>query len=325
MGLVMMDTAQPSFDLYPPLPPTRHGMLKLDALHSMYWEESGNPGGVPVVFLHGGPGAGAMPAHRRFFDPGHYRIILFDQRGAGRSRPVAEVRDNTTQHLVADMETLRRHLGIERWLLFGGSWGALLALAYGIEHAGRCLGFVLRGVFLGRAREIDWFLDGMGTVCPEAWRAFAGHVAKCERDDLLDAYHRCLTDPDPEVHMPAARAWSRYETACSRLLPDTGNGSGMTAAMALALARIEAHYMKHAMFLPEGHLLAGIDALGAIPVVIVQGRYDMVCPIVSADALAAVWPEAEFVIVPDAGHSVMEPGIRSALVAATERFKTLSP
>jgi proline iminopeptidase len=320
-----MDAQTSRLDLYPDLPPFASGMLPLDGGHVMYWEQCGNPQGLPVVFLHGGPGAGAAPAHRRFFDPNHYRVVLFDQRGAGRSRPHAEIRENTTAHLVADIETLRRHLGIERWLVFGGSWGSTLALAYGIEHAERCLGFILRGIFLGRRRELDWFLNGMGTVFPEAGRAFGDFLPEDERGDLLASYHRRLTDPDPAVHMPAAWAWSRYENACSKLLPRVAETTRDTPGgerAALSLARIEAHYMKHALFLPEGHILENVERLGDVPAVLVHGRYDMVCPIVTADALARAWPQARYVIVPDAGHSVMEPGIRSALMGATEAFKT---
>jgi proline iminopeptidase len=206
-------------ELFPRIEPDVTGLLELDDLHVMYWEVSGNAGGVPVVFLHGGPGAGATADHRRFFDPAHYRIIVFDQRGAGRSRPLGEIEDNTTAHLIADMERLRAHLGVERWLVFGGSWGSTLALAYGEAHPERCLGLILRGIFLCRRSEIDWFLNGMGEIYPEAWRRFAEFLPAAERGDLLSAYHRRLTDPDPKVHMPAARAWSTYEGACSTLLP----------------------------------------------------------------------------------------------------------
>ncbi|HYM03004.1 MAG TPA: prolyl aminopeptidase [Stellaceae bacterium] len=308
-------------DLFPPIEPYATGMLKLDALHTMYWEQSGNPNGIPVAFLHGGPGAGATPTHRRFFDPQHYRIIVFDQRGAGRSTPLGAVMDNTTAHLVADMETLRRHLDVERWVVFGGSWGSTLALAYAEAHAARCLGLVLRGIFLCRPAEVEWFLYGMRAVFPEAWRAFAGFVPKGERGDLLRAYHRRLTDLDPTVHMPAARAWSTYEGACSTLLPspDTVAAFGEDR-MALGLARIEAHYFLNNTIAPENDLVAHVDRLRRLPAIIVQGRYDMVCPMVSADELARAWPEAEYSVVPDAGHSAMEPGIRARLVAATEKL-----
>ncbi|MGF1641246.1 MAG: prolyl aminopeptidase [Rhodospirillales bacterium] len=311
-------------ELFPEIESYEQGMLAVDRRHTLYWEQSGNPEGAPVVFLHGGPGAGAAAAHRRFFDPRHYRIIIFDQRGCGRSRPQADIVDNTTDHLLADMERLRCRLGVERWMLFGGSWGSTLALAYATRHPERCTGLILRGVFLGSRREVDWFLYGMGTFFPEAWRVFSEFLPKGERGDLLAGYRRRLEDPDPAVHQPAAAAWSRYETVCSNLIPrrDTAepsfNGAGVSA---LALARIEAHYFAHDVFLGDAPLLARVDRLAGLPGVIVQGRYDMVCPIVSADALARGWPYARLVIVPDAGHSAMEPGIRAALVAATEDMK----
>lgn len=314
-----MDANKEFRDFFPRIEPFASGTLALDGRHRMYWEQSGNPDGVPVVFLHGGPGAGASSAHRRFFDPGFWRIVIFDQRGAGRSVPYAEIADNTTQHLIDDIERLRRHLGIERWLAFGGSWGSLLALAYGIAHPERCLGFVLRGIFLGRDSELTWFLYGMRAVFPEAWRAFAGFVPEAERGDLLAAYHRRLIDPDPAVHMPAGQAWSRYESACSHLLPGAEDGIGGQGS--LALARLEAHYFKHRMFLPENHVLGRVRALEALPCAIVQGRYDLVCPAVTADELAQRWPEADYAVVPDAGHSAMEPGIRSGLIRACEAMK----
>ena len=321
-----MDAHTERRDLFPEITPFEHGEIVLDGPHKMYWEQSGNPEGAPVLFLHGGPGAGATPAHRCFFDPAHYRIIIFDQRGAGRSKPLAEITDNTTDHLLADIETLRTRLGIERWLIFGGSWGATLALAYGIRHPERCIGFVLRGVFLGRASEIDWFMDGMRTVYPEAWRTFAEFLPEAERGDLLGSYYTRLTDPDPTVHGPAAAAWSRYESACSKLVPGfdapANYGAGSAPGPALGLARLEAHYIKNRIFLPENHLLENISRLHPLPAIVVQGRYDMVCPMVTADELCRAWPKTELVVVQNAGHSAMEPGIRSALVAATETFKT---
>ena len=309
-------------ELYPEIEPYHSDVLRLDAVHEMYFEECGNPRGKPVVFLHGGPGAGSAPAHRRFFDPGHYRIVVYDQRGAGRSRPLGELADNTTPHLVEDLERLRRHLGIERWLVFGGSWGSTLALAYAIEHPGRCTGLVLRGIFLCRRSEIEWFLYGLRNLFPEAWRAFAGAIPAEERADLLNAYYRRLTHPDPAVHMPAARAWSVYEGSCSTLLASPETVAYFASdVVALGLARIEAHYFKHDIFLPENALLQGVSRLREIPAVIVQGRYDAVCPIVTADDLHLAWPEAQYVVVPDAGHSAWEPGICAELVRATERFK----
>jgi proline iminopeptidase len=311
-------------DLYPPIEPHAAGMLRLDGLHQMYWEESGSPRGVPVLFLHGGPGAGATPAHRRFFDPTFYRILILDQRGAGRSLPHGEIVDNTTPLLVEDIEALRKHRGIDQWHVFGGSWGSTLALAYAEAHPSHVRALILRGIFLCRKSEIDWFLYGIRNVYPEAWRAFSGFLPKAERTDLLESYYRRLTDPDPSVHMPAARAWSIYEGACSTLLPspETVTAFGEDR-MALGLARIEAHYFRHDIFLPENSLLENVGKIRRIPATIVQGRYDMVCPAVTADDLTRAWPEADYVIVPDAGHSAMEPGIRSALVTAMEKLKRL--
>jgi proline iminopeptidase len=308
-------------ELYPPIEPNRHGWLNVGGSHRLYWEESGNPRGVPAVFLHGGPGAGCAPVHRRFFDPEHYRIVLFDQRGAGRSVPHAEVSDNTTPLLVADLEALRRHLGIDRWVVFGGSWGSTLALAYGQSHPERCLGFILRGVFLFRRTEVDWFLHQMGRIFPEAGRLFREFLPHKERGDLLASYHRRLTNPDPVVHLPAAQIWCSYEEACSRLLVEPGDPR--IAGAALAMARIEAHYMVNQGFLEEGQLLRDIGRLHGLPATIVQGRYDIVCPIASADELARAWPGAAYQVVADAGHSAMEPGIRAALVAATNRCRAL--
>lgn len=297
-------------------------MLRVDSRHQIYWEESGNPRGVPVLFLHGGPGAGATPAHRRFFDPGFYRIVIIDQRGAGRSLPHGEIVDNTTPLLVEDIEAVRKHRGIDQWHVFGGSWGSTLALAYAEAYPVYVRALILRGIFLCRKSEIDWFLYGIRNVFPEAWRAFSGFLPAAERGDLLEFYYRRLTDPDPVVHMPAARAWSVYEGACSTLLPspETITAFGEDR-MALGLARIEAHYFRHGIFLPENSLLENVDRVRRIPATIVQGRYDMVCPAVTADDLTRAWPEADYVIVPDAGHSAMEPGIRAALVAAMEKLK----
>ena len=308
-------------ELYPPIEPNRHGWLAVDATHRLYWEESGNARGVPVVFLHGGPGAGCAPVHRRFFDPSHYRIILFDQRGAGRSVPNAETLDNTTQALVADLESLRQHLNIDRWLVFGGSWGSTLALAYGQAHPARCLGFVLRGIFLFTLAEVDWFMHYMGRIFPEAARMFRDFIPPIERSDLLTAYYRRLIDPDPTIHLPAAQCWCTYEESCSRLLVEPGDPRLSSAV--LAMARIEAHYMVNRGFIEEGQLLRDIHRLHGIPATIVQGRYDIVCPITAADQLARSWPGAGYHVVPDAGHSAMEPGIRAALVGAANRYRAL--
>jgi len=312
----------PDSPLFPPAEPFASGMLDLDSPHRMYYEQSGNPKGVAVVFLHGGPGAGASPVHRQFFDPAFYRIVVYDQRGAGRSTPLGCLENNTTPDLIADLERLRAHLGIEKWLLFGGSWGSTLALAYAEHHPGRCLGLVLRGIFLCRQSEIDWFLYGLRAIFPEAWRTFSGFVPEGERGDLLTAYHKRLVDPDPAIHMPAARSWSIYEGSCSTLLPNPALVADFaTDRVALGLARIEAHYFRHDIFLPPDFLLENAGRLAPIPGVIVQGRYDIVCPVVSADDLHQAWPQAEYHVVADAGHSAFEPGIRSRLVAATEEFK----
>jgi proline iminopeptidase len=312
-------------ELFPEIAPHAMGMLALDSRHTMYWEQSGNRHGLPVVFLHGGPGAGSTPAQRRFFDPQHYRIVNYDQRGAGRSTPLGELRDNTTPRLIGDLERLREHLGIDRWLVFGGSWGSTLALAYGEAHPQRCLGFVLRGIFLCRPSEIDWFLYGVKNLFPEAWQRFADHLPEDERSDLLANYHRRLTDPDPAVHMPAARSWSTYEGSCSTLRPSPATVDYFAGdVVALGLARIEAHYFVNDIFLPPNALLDNVQRLRSIPAVIVQGRYDAVCPIITADELHRAWPEAEYVVVPDAGHSAWEPGICAELVRATDKFKRLA-
>ena len=308
--------------LFPEIDPYASGRLGVSARHTLYWETCGNPDGVPVVFLHGGPGSGCLPHHRRYFDPRFWRSVLFDQRGAGRSAPIGELVDNTTWHIVSDLERLRAHLGIERWLVFGGSWGSTLALAYAEAHPQRCLGLVLRGVFLGREPEFDWFMHGMKTIFPEAARAFEEHLPEAERGDLLGNYYRRLTDPDPAVHLPAARAWDRYEGSCVTLLPAADpmpkfdHDSG-----ALALARIEAHYFVNRCFLADDELLQNLHRIRGLPCTIVQGRYDVVCPPVTAEALARAWPEAEYVVVPDAGPSIREPGITRELVAAVERMR----
>jgi proline iminopeptidase len=312
----------PRGDLFPEIGPFETGYLPLSGGHVMYWEQIGNPRGQPVLFLHGGPGAGAGSVHRRFFDPGFWRTVIFDQRGAGRSRPLGGLDANTTAHLVDDIEMLRWHLGIERWLLFGGSWGSTLALAYAQAHPDRVTGCVLRGVFLGRRAEVDWFLYGMAAIFPDAYATFTGHLEPAERGDVLGAYLRRLTHPDPEVHMAAARAWSVYEGSCSTLLPSPETVANFAQdRTALGLARIEAHYFAHDLFLPPDGLLGHMDRIAQVPAEIVQGRYDMIWPARTAFELAAAWPSARLTVVPDAGHSALEPGVRRALVAAVERFR----
>jgi proline iminopeptidase len=314
----------PRGDLYPDITPFSTGYLPLGGGQLMYWEQVGNPSGKPVLFLHGGPGAGAGAVHRRFFDPHHWRVIIFDQRGSGRSTPMGSIEDNTTPHLVSDIEQLRAHLGIASWLLFGGSWGSTLALAYAQSHPECVVGAILRGIFLGRPTEVEWFLHGIKRVFPEAHAAFAGFLPEHERADLLNNYFKRLASPDPSVHLPAARAWSVYEGSCSTLLPSFEAVSAFAQdRSALGLARIEAHYFRHDLFLPEGGLLGHMHKLRHIPGEIIQGRYDMICPPQSAFDLAKSWPGARLTIIPDAGHSALEPGIRLALIAALERAKAL--
>jgi len=261
--------------LFPAIEPYQTGMLPVDPLHTLHWEQCGNPNGVPVLFLHGGPGGGVTPTHRRFFDPAYYRIVLFDQRGAGKSTPLGEYRHNTTQLLVEDIEVLRRTLGIEQWLVFGGSWGSTLALAYGEAHPERCTGFVLRGIFLCTAAEIDWFIDGMKLFYPEVHAEFAAAIPPEERGDLLHAYEKRLFSADPVVYLPAARAWARYEGSCLYLLPHPEELAEFTAdAAALGLSRLEAHYMLNRGFFADDQLIRDIDRIRHLPAVIVQGRYD---------------------------------------------------
>ncbi len=307
-------------DLYAPIEPYDSGMLALDEVHTMYWETSGNPNGVPVVFLHGGPGGGCAPEHRRFFDPEYFRIVLFDQRGAGASTPFADTTNNTTAHLVADLERLREYLEIPQWLLFGGSWGSTLALAYGQAHPQCCLGFVLRGIFLGRRGEVEWFFNGARHIHPEAARRFIEMLPEAERGDVLRGYLRRLFDPDPQVHMPFARAWSAYEGTCSTLIPNPELVREFSDD-ALALARLEAHFFAHNCFLAPNQLLANLYRIRHLPAAIVHSRYDVVCPIVSADELARAWPGARYTVVPDAGHSVWEPSVRTIVVREVELFK----
>ncbi len=312
----------PRGDLFPEIGPFETGYLPLTDGHVMYWEQVGNPRGAPALFLHGGPGAGAGAVHRRFFDPGFWRVAIFDQRGAGRSRPLGSLAHNTTADLVEDIERLRRHLAIGRWLLFGGSWGSTLALAYAQAYPQHVIGLVLRGVFLGRKHEVDWFLHGLAAVFPDAHAVFVGFLPEAERRDVLGGYLRRLTHPDPAVHMPAARAWSVYEGSCSTLLPSPDTVASFAQdRTALGLARIEAHYFANRLFLPPGGLLAGMARIARMPGEIVQGRYDMICPARTAFELTAAWPSARLTLVPDAGHSALEPGIRRALVAAVERFR----
>ena len=305
--------------LFPPVEPYASGVLEVGDGHKVHFEEVGRPDGIPVVFLHGGPGSGSSAEHRRFFDPARFRAVLFDQRGCGRSTPTASILANTTADLIADIERLRAELGIERWIVFGGSWGSTLALAYAGRHPERCASLVLRGIWLCRPADMDWWLYGIRTVFPEHWARFAEFIPASERGDLLGAYRRLLEDPDPAVNMPAAVVWKTYETRCATLLPRDEPEKPATPRT-LAMARIECHYMANACFLEPGALLAAVPRLRAVPGFIVHGRYDMICPVEGALALAQAWPEARVAIVPDAGHAATEPGTARALVAAMRDF-----
>jgi proline iminopeptidase len=310
--------------VYPPIEPYRTGRLRVSDVHELHFEESGNPQGKPVVFLHGGPGFGTEPGHRRFFDPQAYRIVLFDQRGCGKSTPHASLIDNTTWHLVSDMEMLRVHLGIQRWQVFGGSWGSTLALAYAETHPDRVTELVLRGIFLVRATEIDWFYQqGASALYPDAWEKYVEPIPEGERGDLLHAFYRRLTSDDDETRACAAKAWSTWEGSTSCLWPNRALIDKTAGTeVALALARIECHYFVHAAWIDaERDLLRNVGRVRHIPAVIVQGRYDVVCPMETAWALHRAWPEAELRVVQDAGHAASEPGTTHELVQATDRFR----
>ena len=311
-------------ELYPEIETYDTGSLAVDARHTLYFEQCGNPQGAPVVMLHGGPGAGCSAKMRRFHDPAHYRIILFDQRGSGRSTPHADLVDNTTWDLVADIERLREHLGIERWQVFGGSWGSTLALAYAQAHPGRVSQMVLRGIFLLRRWELEWFYqEGTSRLFPDAWENYLEAIPEVERGDLISAYNRRLTSEDEATRLSAARAWSVWEASTSLLHPDEAFIDGhRDAHFALSFARIESHYFVHGGFFDaEGQLLRDAHRLHGIPGVIVQGRYDVVCPLVNAWELHKAWPESRLVISPAAGHSAFEPENAAALVEATDSFR----
>ncbi len=310
--------------LYPEIEPFDSGFLKVSEIHTIYYERCGNPDGVPVVFLHGGPGGGLIPMYRQFFDPEYYQVILFDQRGAGRSTPHAELRENTTWDLVADIETLREKFEIEKWFVFGGSWGSTLSLAYGETHPDRCFGLILRGIFLTRRKELEWFYQhGASEIFPDFWERYRDAIPEAERGDFMTAYYKRLTSTDEKVQIAAARAWSVWEGSTSKLYPskdlmDHWEGEHE----ALSLARIECHYfMNNSFFTTENYLIENVDKIRHIPTVIVQGRYDVVCPATSAWELHRAFPEADLQIIADAGHSISEPGITSALVDATDNFR----
>jgi proline iminopeptidase len=312
--------------LYPAIEPYNSGTLKVSDIHTISYEESGNLQGKPVVFLHGGPGGGSLPMYRQFFDPQQWRIVIFDQRGCGKSTPHAELTENTTWDLVEDIEKLREHLKIARWVVFGGSWGSTLALAYSQTHPQSCLGLILRGIFMLRRQEIQWFYqEGASNIYPDAWEAYLQPIPVSERHDLLSAYYRRLTSLDREIRLEAARAWSIWEGSTSKLIPSaTTKESFGRDEFAEAFARIECHYfVNKGFFESEDRLLANVDRIRHLPAVIVQGRYDVVCPMITAWELHRAWKEAEFILVPDAGHSVSEPGILHALIEASDRFAGL--
>lgn len=309
--------------LYPEIEPYQSGMLQVSDLHSIYYEQSGNPDGKPVVFLHGGPGGGTIPTYRQYFDPQKWRIVLFDQRGAGKSTPHAELRENTTWDLVSDIEKLRSHLQIDRWVVFGGSWGSTLSLAYSQTHPDRCLGLILRGIFLLRRKEILWFYqEGANWIFPDAWEKYLEPIPPEERGDMIAAYYQRLTSEDLHIRQEAAKAWSVWEGSTSRLIVDPELQSKFSQdEFAEAFARIECHYfINRGFFEHDDQLLRNCDRIRHIPTVIVQGRYDVVCPMTSAWELHKALPDAEFIVVPDAGHSMMEAGIMRALIEATDRF-----
>jgi len=309
--------------LYPEITPYHTDKIKVSAIHTLYFEECGNPNGRTVIFLHGGPGGGIQPSYRQYFNPEKWRIILLDQRGCGQSTPFAELRENTTWDLVADIETLRQHLKIEKWAVFGGSWGATLALTYGITHPESCTAFFLRGIFLLRKKEIDWFYqEGCSKIYPDAWEEYLKPIPPSERGNLVQAYHQRLTSPDAQVRRSAAKAWAIWEGSTSKLIPDDkmiehyGEDN-----FAEAFARIECHYFTNKGFFPEDNfLLNNVHKIRHIPAVIVQGRYDVVCPAENAWDLHRAWPEAELKIIPNAGHSLSEIGTMDALIEATDRF-----
>ncbi len=314
--------------LYPEIEPFDSGRLKVSPIHELYYEQCGNPNGKPVVFLHGGPGGGVSPDYRRYFDPEIYRVVLFDQRGSGKSTPHASLEENTTWHLVADIERLREHLSIRHWQVFGGSWGSTLALAYAETHPDCVRELVLRGIFLCRPKEIKWFYqEGASEIFPDVWEEYLKVIPENERADMVSAYHRRLTSPDENVRLEAARAWSIWEGSTSKLFFDPASIEKFAdPEFALAFARIECHYfMNNSFFTSDNYLIENVGSIRAIPGVIVQGRYDVVCPIRSAWDLHRAWPEADLQIVPDAGHSISEHGIIDALVGATDRFGRARP
>ncbi|MDC0253623.1 prolyl aminopeptidase [Bacteriovoracales bacterium] len=312
--------------LFPEIEPFNHGYLQVSDIHNVYYEEVGNPEGLPIVFIHGGPGGGVTPEYRRFFNPEKWRVILFDQRGCGKSTPFAELKENTTWDLVEDIEKIKNHLDIKSWSVFGGSWGSTLALAYGQTYPKSCDSFLLRGIFLLREKELRWFYqEGASFIFPDEWEKYKNVIPTQERNDFISAYYKRLTGPDKNERMKAAKAWSQWEGSTSKLTqdPNTINSYGEDQ-FAEAFARIECHYFYNkGFFKDENQILNNIQLIKDIPAVIVQGRYDVVCPVETAWELHKKWPEADFHIISDAGHSAQEPGITSKLIEYTEKFAAL--
>lgn len=306
--------------LYPPIEPYQNGWLKVSDLHTLYYEQVGNPHGIPVIFLHGGPGVGAQTIYRRFFDPQKFRVIIFSQRGAGKSTPSGELRDNTTWNLVEDIEKIRKFLDIERWFVFGGSWGSTLALTYAIHHPDQVRGLVLRGIFLGNQREYNWlYVDGASQIYPELWEKYIQFIPEDERNDIVSAYYRRLTSTDETVAFEAANHWYDWEENIIRLIPRQVRR--MEDRELLAFARIECHYMVNHLFFPyDGYLLKELKRIPQIPCWIAQGRYDVICPVISALELSRVMPNSKLNIVPDAGHSISEPGLVDCLIRGIEEL-----
>jgi proline iminopeptidase len=315
----------PLKEFFPEIEPYSTGFLDVSHGHQLYWEQSGNPDGVPVVFLHGGPGGGTSPQHRRFFDPAFYRIILFDQRGSGKSTPHASVENNTRALLVGDIETMRAHLKINTWHVFGGSWGSTLALSYAIAHSQKCISLMLRGIFLLEQDELDWFYYNLRHIYPDEWEKFVSIIPEAERGDLVNAYAKRLNSTNKDEQYTAAVAWAQYESHCSNLIPKLDLlTTESQKAFALAIARIESHYFTNEVIPPEHSMLKSIDRIRHIPATIIHGRYDVICPIQAGYKLHKAWPEATFITVPTGGHSAFDPPVRSELILATERAKTIS-
>lgn len=309
--------------LFPPVEPYEAGMLEVDDLHSIYWEQCGNPAGVPVVSLHGGPGGATGPVCRQYFDPDFYRFIYFHQRGAGKSTPLGETRNNTTDHLIGDIECLRRHLKVEQWLVTGGSWGSTLALAYAEAHPDRCLGLLLRGIFLAREHDLDWFFMAAHYTFPDVWDAFVNFLPEQERTDLIANYRRRILDPDPDVHLPAVRSWCAYELSTCMLVPGPETLELMEQPeFVIPYARMNAHYFANGCFMVDKPILENIQRIEHLPGIIVHGRYDMSVPLRQATELASRWPKVELVVVPDGGHAFMDKAITAALIEAQEKMKS---